>query len=154
MKRTATKRRKRAKVWKSKAQASHLHFRRATRLEARDAAAARAAYEACLQGDCAHLEASINLARLLHAQGLVNDAEALYRGSDDASPILCFNLGLLLEDLEREVEAIEAYREALSHDPGMADAHLNLSLIHSRRGEAQPAFRHLLAYRRLNRLTA
>jgi tetratricopeptide (TPR) repeat protein len=149
MKRTMPKRRERAQGAKSKPQTSHGHYKRGTRLEARDAAAARAAYEACLEGDCTHLEARINLGRLLHADGLLKEAEALYRDTDHGNPILYFNLGVVLEDLEREMEAIEAYRESLLHDPGMADAHFNLSLIHSRRGEAQPAFRHLLAYRRL-----
>lgn len=149
MKRAAPKKRKRAENSKSKVQTSRAHYERGTRLEAQDAAAARAAYEACLQGDCTHLRARINLGRLLHADGLLKEAEALYRDTDDPSAVLYFNLGVLLEDLEREIEAIQAYREAILHDPGMADAHFNLSLIHERLGEAQPAFRHLLAYRRL-----
>jgi tetratricopeptide (TPR) repeat protein len=133
--------------------ASHGHYKRGTRLEAKDASAARAAYEACLRGDCSHLAARINLGRLLHVEGLLSEAEALYRASTEPSAVLYFNLGVLLEDLARETDAIRAYREAILHDPGMADAHFNLSLVHERLGEAQLAFRHLLAYRRLLQLS-
>jgi serine/threonine-protein kinase HipA len=51
--------------------------------------------------------------------------------------------------LALELDAIDAYRRAIVHDPGMADAHFYLSALHDRLGEAQAAFRHLLAYRRL-----
>lgn len=61
----------------------------------------------------------------------------------------CISIWARSEDLERDMEAIEAYCEALLHDPGMVDAHFNVSLAHSQRAEAQPAFRHLLAYLRL-----
>ena len=60
-----------------------------------------------------------------------------------------FNRGVLQEDLGRAAEAMKSYRQALVHDPGMADAHFNLALLHGRAGETQAAFRHLLAYRRL-----
>jgi tetratricopeptide (TPR) repeat protein len=115
-----------------------------------DAKAARLAYEACLAGDCRHLEARINLGRLLHLEGQLHEAEKIYRGSLEPSSTLYFNLGILLEDLQREIEAIEAYRHAIAHDPGMADAHFNLSVLHERLGNAQAAFRHLLAYYRLS----
>jgi tetratricopeptide (TPR) repeat protein len=128
---------------------AHAHYLRATELERDDARAARAAYESCLAGDCRHLEARINLGRLLHLEGLLREAEAIYRGTDEPSAILYFNLGILLEDLQRDSDAIAAYREAIVHDPAMADAHFNLSLLHERAGEAQASFRHLLAYRRL-----
>jgi len=128
---------------------AHRHYLRALDLEEQDLAAARRAYEQCLAGDCRHLEARINLGRLLHLEGLLEEAEAIYDGHEEPSGILYFNLGILLEDLEREAEATEAYRLAIAHDPGMADAHFNLALLHESKGEAQAAFRHLLAYRRL-----
>lgn len=149
-----SKKSKAAEILNRKTSASHAHYKRGTQLEAKDAAAARAAYEACLKGDCSHLEARINLGRLLHAQGRLKEAESLYRATEEPSAILYFNLGVLLEDLKREIDAIRAYREAILHDPGMADAHFNLSLLHERLGEAQSAFRHLLAYRRLMQLYA
>jgi tetratricopeptide (TPR) repeat protein len=134
---------------KKKHTAAHAHYLRGSALEADDIKAARDAYESCLAGDCRHLEARINLGRLLHLEGLLQEAEDIYNGHEEPSAVLYFNLGILLEDLERELDAIAAYRKAIMHDPGMADAHFNLSLVHERLGEAQAAFRHLLAYRRL-----
>jgi tetratricopeptide (TPR) repeat protein len=128
---------------------AHRHYLRALALEDQDIAAARRAYEACLSGDCRHLEARINLGRLLHLDGLLQEAEATYGAHEEPSAILYFNLGVLLEDLEREPDAMESYRRAIKHDPAMADAHFNLALLHERQGDAQAAFRHLLAYRRL-----
>jgi tetratricopeptide (TPR) repeat protein len=135
---------------KAKSSASHLHYERGLQLEANDVKAARAAYEACLQGDCSHLEARINLGRLLHLEGHLAEAEFVYRKISHPSAVLYFNLGVLMEDLRRDLQAVEAYREAILHDPGMADAHFNLSLVYERAGDAQAAFRHLLAYRRLS----
>jgi tetratricopeptide (TPR) repeat protein len=133
---------------------AHKHYLRGRKLEEHDAAAARSAYEACLAGDCRHLEARINLGRLLHLEGKLREAEKIYRDTEEPSAILFFNLGIVLEDLKRELEAIEAYRQAIVHDPGMADAHFNLSALHERLGHAQAAFRHLLAYHRLMLATA
>lgn len=59
------------------------------------------------------------------------------------------NLAVLLEGRGRDAEAMKLYREAIIHDPGMADAHFNLSLLLGRTGAAQSAYRHLLAYHRL-----
>jgi tetratricopeptide (TPR) repeat protein len=154
MKRMVRKTANRPEVVPPKAPSPHTHYKRGLRLELSDAASARAAYEACLNGDCSHLEARINLGRLLHTEGLLKEAEALYRAATEPSAVLLFNLGVLLEDLKRELDAIQAYRAAVLHDPGMADAHFNLSLLHERLGEAKAAFRHLLAYRRLTRLGA
>lgn len=128
---------------------AHQHYLRGAGLEQHDAEAARAAYEACLAGDCRHLNARINLGRLLHLKGQLPEAEAVYRASKHVDGILFFNLGVLLEDQGRPDEAMAAYREALVHEPGMADAHYNLSLLHDAAGETQAAFRHLLLYRRL-----
>ena len=134
---------------KKKHSESHGHYLRGTSLEEEDRRAARRAYEACLKGDCSHLEARINLGRLLHLEGRLRDAKNIYLGTQEPSAILYFNLGVLFEDLKRNLDAIEAYRQAIVHDPGLADAHFNLSALHERLGDAQAAFRHLLAYRRL-----
>jgi tetratricopeptide (TPR) repeat protein len=136
-------------MMKKKHDTAHHHYLRGTTLEDEDLQAARAAYESCLAGDCSHLEARINLGRLLHIEGRLREAEAIYNAHDEPSAVLYFNLGVLLEDLQRELDAVEAYRKAIMHDPGMADAHFNLSLLHERLGDAQASFRHLLAYRRL-----
>jgi DNA-binding transcriptional MerR regulator len=130
---------------------AHQHFVRALSLEDSDVQQARAAYEACLAGDCAHLEARINLGRILHMAGHFEEAEKVYRGTEEPDAVLFFNLAVLLEDLGQESAAIATYEQAIAHDPGMADAHFNLSLLHERAGAPQAAFCHLLAYRRLMR---
>jgi tetratricopeptide (TPR) repeat protein len=122
---------------------AHDHYLRGADLEEDDAVAA-------LDGDCTHLNARINLGRLLHLQGKHREAESIYRDTKAPDAILFFNLGVLLEDRGRPSEATEAYRNALIHDPGLADAHYNLALVHERAGDTQAAFRHLLAYRRLS----
>jgi tetratricopeptide (TPR) repeat protein len=128
---------------------AHDHYLRGIDLEEADRRAARSAYEACLAGDCSHLEARINLGRLLHLEGLHQDAETIYRDTQEADATLFFNLAVLMEDLGRNADAVKYYQEAIVHDPGMADAHFNLSVLQERSGEAQSAYRHLLAYYRL-----
>jgi tetratricopeptide (TPR) repeat protein len=128
---------------------AHEHYLRGLDLEEADRLAAKAAYEACLAGDCSHLEARINLGRLLHLEGMHADAETIYRDTQEADATLFFNLAVLMEDLGRESDAIKYYREAIVHDPALADAHFNLSMLQERRGESQGAYRHLLAYHRL-----
>ena len=130
---------------------AHEDYLRGLELEQADRRAALDAYQACLAGDCRHLEARINLGRLLHLEGLHADAERVYRESQEADATLYFNLAVLLEDLGRDDDAAQFYREAIVHDPGMADAHLNLSMLLERSGQMQSAFRHLLAYHRLIR---
>ena len=125
------------------------HFTRAVELEDSDARAAQAAYEACLKADPQHVEARLNLGRLLHLAGRLREAEKIYRGGDTKEPILSFNLAVLLEDLEREPYAMLAYRDTLALDPAFADAHFNLARLHERAGHPKDALRHLLAYRRL-----
>jgi tetratricopeptide (TPR) repeat protein len=128
---------------------AHEHYLRALELEAADRKAARAAYESCLAGDCTHLEARINLGRLLHQEGLHADAENIYRDTQQLDATLHFNLAVLMEDIGRDAEAIHLYRQAIIHDPGMVDAHFNLSLLLERAGDVQSAYRHLLSYHRL-----
>jgi tetratricopeptide (TPR) repeat protein len=124
-------------------------FDKGLELEDTDPAAARAAYEACLAADEHHLEARLNLGRLLHLDGRLEEAEKIYRSTQSGEAILSFNLAVLLEDFERESEAMAEYRHALALDPGFADAHFNLARLHERAGHPKEALRHLLAYRRL-----
>jgi tetratricopeptide (TPR) repeat protein len=130
---------------------AHEHYLRGLELEEADRQSARLAYERCLAGDCSHLEARINLGRLLHLEGLHREAETVYRDTQEADATLFFNLAILMEDLGRDQDAIKFYREAVVHDPGMADAHFNLAMLLERGGELQNAYRHLLAYHRLLR---
>jgi tetratricopeptide (TPR) repeat protein len=73
----------------------------------------------------------------------------MYRRGGSTNATLLFNLGVLLEDLERHTEAAAAYRQALDIDPRFADAHFNLARLHESAGEHQASLRHLVAYRRL-----
>jgi len=124
-------------------------YTRALALEDIDPQGARAAYESCLEADPAHVEARINLGRLLHLAGRLAEAERIYRAGDQTEPFLVFNLAVLLEDLERETDAIAAYREALAVDPQFADAHFNLARLYERARDPKASLRHLLAYRRM-----
>jgi tetratricopeptide (TPR) repeat protein len=127
---------------------AHEHFERGHLLEQTDVRAARAAYLAALSVQEDHLEARINLGRLLHLDGQLEAAEKLYRQAKNSSALLSFNLATLLEDLQREEEAVAAYREALAQDPLLHDAHFNLARLHEKARRPREALRHLLAYRR------
>jgi tetratricopeptide (TPR) repeat protein len=125
------------------------HYAKGIALEDADPDGARAAYEACLAADPQHMEARINLGRLLHMAGRLVDAERVYRSAKKPEAVLVFNLAVLLEDLEREADAIVAYREALALDPELADAHFNLARLYERARNPKASLRHLLAYRRM-----
>ena len=58
-------------------------------------------------------------------------------GAESRIPSLLFNLAVLLEDLDREPDAIVAYREALALDPQLADAHFNLARLYERATKSQ-----------------
>jgi len=115
-----------------------------------DAASAVLLYRRCLNVDPRHVEARINLARLLHESGDIAAAERLYQHvtcRNDA--VAQFNLAVLLEDQGRLPEAIERYLSALALDPGLADAHYNLARLYDLQGNAPHTIRHLRAFQRL-----
>ncbi|HVH08585.1 MAG TPA: tetratricopeptide repeat protein [Gemmatimonadales bacterium] len=121
-------------------------------LEAVEPAEARDAYRRALELDAHHADAHVNLGRLLHEQGLVEEAERHYRlalREDADHATAAFNLGIALEDLDRPADAIEAYRAALATDPRLADAHYNVARLYERLGKKAAALRHLSLYRRL-----
>src|SRR6266436_6546749 len=124
-------------------------YMKALALEEIDPQGARAVYESCLEAHPAHVDARINLGRLLHLAGRLREAEHIYRSGDQREPFLVFNLAVLLEDLDREPDAITAYREALALDPQFADAHFNLARLYERARDPKASLRHLLAYRRM-----
>jgi tetratricopeptide (TPR) repeat protein len=133
----------------SAGQSADDHYARALSLEDANPQAAQRAYELCLKADPEHLEARINLGRLLHLAGRLADAERVYRIGAKADPFIAFNLAVVLEDLDREPDAIIAYREALALDPQFADAHFNLARLYERAKDPKASLRHLLAYRRM-----
>ena len=125
------------------------HYARALNLEDSNPQAAQKAYELCLKADPDYLEARINLGRLLHLAGRLTEAERVYRVGAKTDPFIAFNLAVVLEDLDREPDAIIAYREALALDPQFADAHFNLARLYERAKDPKASLRHLLAYRRM-----
>jgi len=127
-------------------------FDKGLQLEGGNLRAARDAYERALAVDPAHLDAHINLGRLLHESGRLPDAERAYRRALQAcgaDPVLLYNLGVLLEDMGRKQEAVEAYERTLHRNPHMADCHYNLALLCEELGRPKHALRHMAQYRRL-----
>jgi tetratricopeptide (TPR) repeat protein len=121
-------------------------------LETEDAARARAAYQRALAVDPTHVEALVNLGRLLHEAGDLRGAERSYRRALEARPhdaVAAFDLGVALEDQGRGHDAAEAYRRAIAEDPGCADAHYNLGRLCERLGRRLEALQHLATYRKL-----
>ena len=124
----------------------------AAALEDDDPRAAVDAYQQAIEADPSRVDARINLGRLLHESRRFAKAEQVYRAALEecgGDPLLLFNLGVLLDDLNRRTAAIEAYSAALRLDPTMADAHYNIALLYQKTGKAQEAIRHLAQYKRL-----
>jgi tetratricopeptide (TPR) repeat protein len=129
-------------------------FARGAALERKDAKAAIEAYAKAIAAAPERLDARINLGRLLHEAGRHPAAERVYRDAIavcGGDPLLLYNLGVLLGDLDRKREAIETYEAALLGDPAMADGHYNVALLYEAIGKAQDAIRHMAQYRRLVR---
>jgi tetratricopeptide (TPR) repeat protein len=127
-------------------------FEKAYALENDDAAAAREAYQRAIAADPTHLSAHINLGRLLHEAGRLEEAECLYRQALAAcgnDALLWYNLGVLLTDRDRKQQALQAYEEALHHDPHMANCHYNMALLCEVMKRPKEAIRHMAQYRRL-----
>jgi DNA-binding transcriptional MerR regulator len=110
------------------------------------------AYRRALISNPYHVEAMVNLGRLLHIRGSVMEAVDQYRKAleiDGTSGVAAFNLAVALEELDEPHEAVAAYEMALELQPEMADAHYNLGRLYEGLGERQAALRHWSAYRRL-----
>jgi tetratricopeptide (TPR) repeat protein len=121
-------------------------------LEPFDEAEARRGYTRALEIDPTHVDARLNLGRMLHESADVKAAESHYRRALDYGgdhPIAWFNLAVALEDLGRPVDALDAYEAALRADPEFADAHYNLAALCEKLGDAHAALRHLQIFRGL-----
>ncbi len=113
---------------------------------------AREAYRRALELDPRHVDARINLGRLLHESREWEAAEKHYRmaladRADDSTAL--FNLAVVLEDLGRRREAVAAYRDTVRVDPEYADAYFNLARLLEQSGDSKTALRYLKTYRRL-----
>lgn len=110
------------------------------------------AYERALISNPYHVEALVNLGRLLHIRGCVDDAITKYRRAiniDSSASVAAFNLGVALEEQDDVAEAIDAYLMAIAAQPELADAHYNVGRLYDRLGENRAAIRHWSAYKRL-----
>ena len=127
-------------------------FDRGTALERADPMASMRAYQQAIAAEPAFVDAYINLGRLLHESGHHAEAEQIYRhgarrcGGD---ALLLYNLGVLLDDMNRPLPAMHAYEQALSADPDLADCHYNLALLCERLARPKQALQHMARYRAL-----
>jgi tetratricopeptide (TPR) repeat protein len=113
---------------------------------------ARDAYRRALELDPLHLDARVNLGRLLQEAGLAEEALTHYRAVVEDHPAHAtawYNMALALEDLSRPREAVRAYERALEADSRLADAWYNLARLHVAAGKRAAALRALAKYRML-----
>ncbi len=139
-------------------------YERGLELETVDVDGALAAYSRALAGRPDLADAHNNVGRLLHDRGDLVAAEGCYRlaiCASDRVALYWFNLGVVLEDLGRNAEAIAAYECALTFDAMLADAHYNIARqIEQVAREVNDdlmlfrAVRHLKEYRALSRALA
>jgi tetratricopeptide (TPR) repeat protein len=125
----------------------------AIELEAVSIIEAARAYMQAIDADPSHSDARVNLGRLYHEDGQLEDAEEQYRAALDASDnaVAAYNLGLILEERREIIEAIGAYEHALAIDNHLADAHYNLARLYETTGDARMAIQHFSAYRTLGK---
>ena len=111
-------------------------------------------YEQMLIIDPDYAPGYINLGTIyFHLKQFVR-AEELYRiatEKDTGYVLAYFDLGNVLDELERPDESIAAYLRAVELAPRYADAHYNLALAFERKGERRAALRHWRAYIRLDK---
>lgn len=100
-----------------------------------------------------HAPACINLGTIYYNRRDFEMAEEMYRRATDADPqyaLAFFDLGNVLDEMQRLKDAIGAYTRAIQLVPGYADAHYNLALAYERQGEKRRALRHWMTYVRLD----
>jgi len=131
---------------------AHALFAEAEALEQHDAESALRVYAQAIAADPALVDARVNFVRLLHELGRLREAERACRHALAAcgdAPLLHYNLGVVLEDMDRAADAAAAYEAALHLDPDLADCLYNLALLDEKLGRRRDAIRHMAHYRRL-----
>jgi tetratricopeptide (TPR) repeat protein len=119
-------------------------------LESENTREAKAAYRKAIELAPAHVDAHLNLGRLLHEEGRVRTAADCYRQALELRPAdatACFNLAVALEDLGRPMEALSAYERVIEADSEYADAYFNIAGIYERLGKRSEAVRYLKTYK-------
>jgi len=128
-------------------------YSRALAMEETDPRGAIDAYARAVEQEPSNVDARVNWGSLLHEHGSLEEAERVYNEALAAlgdDPVLLFNLGVLMEDMNRRMEAVHAYQKALRLDPGLADAHYNVALLFEGLGRPKDAIRHMAQYRKLS----
>jgi tetratricopeptide (TPR) repeat protein len=131
------------------------YFARGIALEedSNSAALAMEAYNKVLELEPNYGPAHINLGTLHYNQEEFGKAEQHYRAAiacDARYALAWFDLGNVLDETGRILEAIRAYETAVALAPTYADAHYNLALAHERNREPRKALRHWRSYRKLD----
>ena len=101
-----------------------------------------------LEGADIDADAAFARAEESEQTGDLASAERWYRLAarlDPADAVIPFNLGNVLDELERPREAEFAYRQALARSPDLADAWYNLGVLQEKTGREEQA---LASYRR------
>lgn len=127
-------------------------YRLANEQEDQDVKAAEDTYHKLLDHCPQHVEAHINLGRLLHERKEYAAALEHYQAATTWAPgeaLGWFNLGVVLEDLGRRDDSYNAYKQCLFIDKQYTDAWYNLSRILDQDGNYVEAVRCLQEYRRL-----
>ena len=110
-------------------------------------------YESILAVDPCHAPACINLGTIRYNQRHFIEAEALYRRAtiaDSNYALAFFDLGNVLDELQRLPEAITAYCTAIRLVPNYGDAHYNVALAYERSNDRRAALRHWTTYIKLD----
>ncbi|MDH5803667.1 MAG: tetratricopeptide repeat protein [Gemmatimonadota bacterium] len=127
-------------------------YDQAEELEDQSPAKARHAYREALTLNPYHVNARINLGRLLHIDGQLEEAIDQYREALRLEPeraTAAYNLGLALEDSGQLNEAFTAFAQAIAADGHLAEAHGAIAHLYERAGDQLAAARHLKTYNRL-----
>lgn len=134
--------------------AAYRAFLRGLALEKNAPEDAKDAYREALRLDPTAVPAMVNLGRLEHVGGNLDEAEQRYREAlalDEDERTAAFNLALLAEDRARPRLAVQRYLHVLEIDPDHADAHHRLARLYARLGRREAARRHTRLYRTLLR---